>query len=94
MIEPEECGQKHSKRSCNKRLADADVSRVDNPSLPRRWPEGDASRQCLETVYFFHPANINKASKENESQRRAVIFEEDSDLMSKQAAGSELPGQV
>lgn len=85
MVEPEEDGQQEGKWDSNEDIAHRDIPEVDEPASLGCWHEGYSRRQSLERD-VFHLAHMDKARKEDDSQGRAIVLEEDSHGVPKEAA--------
>ena len=75
VIKVEQDGEEDRERYGNEDICDFDVPEMDQPSTILSWEEGLACRECCKWN-VLHVPNMNEPSEENDSEWRAVVFNE------------------
>ena len=75
VIEVEQDGEEDRERYGNEDICDFDVPEMDEPSTILSGEEGLAGRECCKWD-ILHVPDMDKSSEENDSEWRAVVFNE------------------
>lgn len=93
MVEPEQNGEQDGEGQRGEDVADAEVPEADEPRPAARGLERDARGKHFQ-LHVAHASNVHEAREEDERQGRAVVLEEHTDGLSKQAACAELAANI
>ena len=75
VIEVEQDGEEDGERYGNEDICDFDVPEMDEPSTILSWIESLAGRECCKRD-ILHVPNMDESGEENNSEWRAVVFNE------------------
>lgn len=93
MIEPKEDGEQQGKRNGQKDVLDLNVPEMDEPGAVPGGHKGRARRQILD-LDARHAANVHKARKEDDRQRRAIVLDKRAHIVVEQGAAAQLVAKV